>query len=671
MRDRTSGTTALVSVNAAGTATGNSWADLPTITPDGRFVAFNSAATDLTPTPDSNQESDVFVRDVTSGTTNLVSINASGTAAGNGISFISGISADGRYVLFESKASDLTTTTDTNSDYDVFIRDMSTGTTTLVSRNAAGTATGNFGSMTGGFTPDGRFVAFTSSATNLTTTSDSNGTTDIFVRDMSTGTTKLVSLNAAGTAAGNSYSTSPVLTPDGQFVAFRSQATNLTTTADSNGDYDVFVRDLSTGTTSLVSVNAAGTAAGNAASERFDTSDLIDITPDGRMVAFVSSASDLTTIPDSNLSDDVFVRNLTSGTTTLITQNTAGSAAGNGGSFDSAITPDGHFLAFDSTSSDLTTTTDSNGTTDVFLHDLTTGKTSLISTNSAGTASGNAYSNLPVIAPGGRSVAYNSGASDLTTTSDTNNDSDVFVFQIAALMVTNTNDSGPGSLRQAILDANNSPGSDNIDFNISGSGVHTISPLSALPQITAPVTIDGTSQPGYHPSNPVPIIELDGTSAGSSAGLRFGTGSDGSVIRALIINRFQREGIIINGSDNILIAGNYVGTNSAGSTAQGNNFGVELVFNSNGNTIGGTTAVARNIISGNGTNLVIGLSSDNLVQGNYIGINASGTGLLAASKITGSEWKSMVKMVRHRTTRSGEQRRRGGMSYQIITLVFR
>src|SRR5262249_14978172 len=149
--------------------------------------------------------------------------------------------------------------------------------------------------------------------------------------------------------------------------------------------------------------------------------------------------------------------------------------------------------------------------------------------------------------------------------------------------VTNTNDAGAGSLRQAILDANARPGPDTIQFNISGAGVHTISPLSALPSITEAVSIDGATQPGLAGT---PLIEIDGSGAGAGAsGLTITAG--GSTIRGLVINRFAADGIRISGASaaSNTVQGNYIGTNAAGTAALGNGeYGVYVV-DASSNTI--------------------------------------------------------------------------------------
>jgi hypothetical protein len=205
---------------------------------------------------------------------------------------------------------------------------------------------------------------------------------------------------------------------------------------------------------------------------------------------------------------------------------------------------------------------------------------------------------------------------------------------LASFTVTNPNDSGAGSLREAILDANASSGADIITFSI-GNGAQTINLLSALPAITGPVTIDATTQPGF---SGAPLIELNGASVtGSASGLYINAGS--STVRGLIINRFQANnashGIYITVGGSNRVEGNYIGTNALGTAAMGSGGNGVFVFNSSGNTIGGTTSSARNIISGNAFDGILisqSGSTGNLVQGNYIGTNVSANASVANTR---------------------------------------
>jgi hypothetical protein len=192
-----------------------------------------------------------------------------------------------------------------------------------------------------------------------------------------------------------------------------------------------------------------------------------------------------------------------------------------------------------------------------------------------------------------------------------------------SFVVTNTNDSGVGSLRQAILDANSTAGVDNITFRIPGAGPHTITPAAALPTVSDPVAIDATTQPGFAGS---PVIVLNGAGAGGGVhGLTITGGL--SAVRGLAIRSFTGNGILLSGRGGNLIERNYIGTDVTGTIDQGNGLNGVYVLNSGGNTIGGPSASARNLVSGNGGEgvRVDGPSSvGNVIQGNYIGTTASG-----------------------------------------------
>jgi Tol biopolymer transport system component len=428
VRDLQSGTTTLVSVNKDGTDSGNNRSSVPVISADGRFVAFLSDASDLV-AADNNGAGDVFVRDLQSGTTTLVSVNKDGTDSGNGFSGgAPAISADGRFVAFTSSAHDLVAT-DTNSidvwNGGVFVRDLRSGTTTLVSVNKDGTDSGNSGSGGPVISADGRFVAFGSTASDLVAI-DSDYMPNVYVRDLQRGTTTLVSVNTDGTDSGNNASWVGAISADGRFVAFESYASNLLA-ADSNGTGDVFVRDLQSGTTTLVSVNKEGTDSGNSGSGG------PVISADGRFVAFNSDASDLVAT-DTNgpgfWGSDIFVRDLQSSSTTLVSVNKDGTDSGNGRSLHHVISADGRFVAFNSDASDLVAM-DTNSIDvwngDAFVRDLRSGTTTLVSVNKDGTHTGNSYSAAPVISADGRFMAFQSSASDLVAT-DTNGTYDIFVF---------------------------------------------------------------------------------------------------------------------------------------------------------------------------------------------------------------------------------------------------
>jgi len=203
----------------------------------------------------------------------------------------------------------------------------------------------------------------------------------------------------------------------------------------------------------------------------------------------------------------------------------------------------------------------------------------------------------------------------------------------ATFTVTNTNDSGPGSLRQAILDANANPGADTIAFDIPGAGVHTITPLTSLDVVTDAVVIDGYTQPGSSENtspigtNAVLLIELDGSSA-AGVGLDLnGPSTSGSVIQGLVVNRFL-TGIEVSNSDGVVVRGNFLGTDPAGLSARPNDTGVEC--GANATRIGGPSPGDRNLVSGNtagtfsGALVIDGLGTNAKAQGNLIGTDATG-----------------------------------------------
>ena len=352
VRDRQSGVTTRVSVSSSGIES-NEMSDRPSISSDGRYVAFYSYASNLVAN-DTNEAYDVFVHDRQTGQTTRVSVSSAG-AQGNAPSFQPALSYDGRYVVFYSDASNLVDG-DTNNKDDVFVHDRQNGQTTRVSVNSAGEQ-GNSDSYICDISGDGRYVAFHSWASNLVT-GDSNNTGDVFVRDLVDNQTTRVSLSSSGDQ-GNASSSFPSISSDGRYVAFWSAANGLID-QDDNGWQDIFVHDRQTGQTTSVSVTAAG-ATGNGSSYRPAISD------DGRYVAFESYANDLVTGDTTFSSTDMFVRDRQMGQTKRLSVSSAG-AQGNGFSGMAAISPDGRYVAFSSGASNLIAN-DTNQVDDIFLHD--------------------------------------------------------------------------------------------------------------------------------------------------------------------------------------------------------------------------------------------------------------------------------------------------------------
>ncbi len=337
------GTTSRVSVDSQGRQS-NGLSDRPAISADGRYVSFEGAnASNLVP-GDTNNVADVFVRDRVRGTTERVSVDSAGNQSNNGSAY-SSISGDGRYVAFQSIASNLVPG-DTNNAIDVFVRDRQTGQTGRVS-----VATGGAQATVGGGGPaisaDGRYVAFMSPGADLVP-NDTNGAWDVFVHDQRTSVTERVSVDSAGNQ-GNGDSTSPAISGDGRYVAFVSAASNLVP-GDTNAVADVFVHDRVAGTTERVSVDGAGNQA-NGASGELGAFHPGYISTDGRYVTFASTASNLVA-GDTNGVADVFVRDRVAGTTERVSIDSAGNQATGSSSFPT-ISADGRYVAFGSTAANL------------------------------------------------------------------------------------------------------------------------------------------------------------------------------------------------------------------------------------------------------------------------------------------------------------------------------
>jgi Tol biopolymer transport system component len=351
VHDRSSGETSCVSVNGLGVS-GNDTSSSPAISADGRYVTFSSRATNLVP-GDSGGHWDVFVHDRLHRSTERISVNAHG-AGGNGESAYPTLSADGRYVAFESDAGNLVPG-DSNGVNDIFVHDRETGLTRRVSVDSQGFE-GNSRSAYGRISADGTYIAFQSLASNLVP-QDMNSALDIFERDLRTGQTRRISLATSG-MEGNGTSANAAISADGRYVAFHSWSNNLVP-GDSNLESDIFVRDRQLDQTARVSVDSFG---GEANDRSLDPS----ISSDGRFVAFFSDATNLV-VGDGNHDPDVFVHDRATGLTTRVSVNSLGVEGNHGGRYPS-ITADGRFVAFDSSSTDLVPG-DTNRVTDVFVRD--------------------------------------------------------------------------------------------------------------------------------------------------------------------------------------------------------------------------------------------------------------------------------------------------------------
>jgi len=409
------GTTERVSVSSAGEQ-GDFGSDGGSISADGRYVAFGSGASNLVPA-DTNPEGDVFVHDRQTGETERVSVS-SGGEQGNHVSFVSAISADGRYVAFMSYASNLVPG-DTNGTFDIFVHNRQTGETEQVSVSSAGEQ-GNAQSLHPFINADGRYVGFWSDAINLVP-GDTNGTRDVFVHDRQTGETERVSVSSAG-EQGNDWSSDCSISADGRYVTFASGASNLVP-GDTNGTFDIFVRDRQTGETERVSVSSAGEQGNNSGSLYAGSGG--SISADGRYVAFMSGATNL--VPgDSNGAYDIFVHDRQTRETERVSVSSTGEQ-GNEFSTDPHISADGRCVVFSSPASNLVPG-DTNGgyyQYDVFVHDRQTRETERVSVSSTGEEA-NYGAMIPFVSADGRYVGFTSDATNLVP-GDTNHWWDVFV----------------------------------------------------------------------------------------------------------------------------------------------------------------------------------------------------------------------------------------------------
>ena len=380
----------------------------PIISPDGRYVLFASLANNLVLTGNHSPiplpfpaKLNVYLRDRTNLTTTLVSVNLAGTGGGNGDSLPAGLSPDGRYVLLESSASDLLAG-DTNNAADIFMRDLSAGTNLLVSISTNGIP-GNGASRGSVMTPDGRYVAFVSTASDLVAR-DTNGIADVFVRDLQAAVTTLVSVGAtASSSLGGGASEFPDITPDGRYVAFYSTATNLVPNEVNSGD--IYVCDLVNGTTTwasrsaLAAVQSAMSATAVAAYNHV-------LSADGQFVTYDASPSSSL----GGLAGVILRYNLFSGLTDVVHTN-AVAFSGLPENFRSVdMTPDGRFIAF---------LANTNGTpaksSCVYVWDAQSGATTLASGDLSNNVPTNSVCDRPSLDPSGRFVLFLSNATNLVT----------------------------------------------------------------------------------------------------------------------------------------------------------------------------------------------------------------------------------------------------------------
>lgn len=367
------------------------------VSTDGRFVAFDSEATNLM-LSDLNNTSDVFLRDLTQGTTSPVSVNVNGTQADGG-SGAPSISADGRFVAFESSASNLTSSPDANGFTDIYVKDMQTGVVVRASLSSAGSEPNNE-SASPSISGDGRFVVFDSDADNLVP-NDTNGRGDIFLRDLQLSTTVGVS------TFGNSGGYDASISLDGRFVVFSSSSTNLIPN-DTNGKADVFVYSVATGQIVRASVSSSG-------AEGLQSSLEPSISGDGRYVTFTSASINFASINTYDFAH-LYIRDMQAGVTTLVTAQDGFVLVGI--SDASEISANGRYIVYSFDDK-------GDGMPDrvLYVHDRVA-KTNTLAVGRTSDYTGNAI--FPSISGDGRLVVFSSSAGSFVS-DDTNNERDVFL----------------------------------------------------------------------------------------------------------------------------------------------------------------------------------------------------------------------------------------------------
>ncbi|MFK5894082.1 MAG: hypothetical protein QM504_12745 [Pseudomonadota bacterium] len=364
---------------------------------DGRYIAFNSEGINLVAN-DTNNVKDIFVRDTLNGTTKRVSVDSSGAQA-NWESASASITPDGRYILFRSDANNLINN-DTNNSTDIFLHDTSNGETKRVSI-ATGGGEANGPSLSPSMSSDARYIAFKSDATNLVA-GDNNNKVDIFVHDTVKGETRRVSADSNGADA-NGYSTGPIISEDGLYIVFNSEASNLINN-DTNNFLDTFVYNRTSNTTTRISVKSNGDQA-SADNNSYDYPTRPSISNNGQYISYTSSLIDLVD-NDTNNQIDVFIYNTATQETRRISVDSLGIEA-NASSAYPSISNDGRYISFSSFASNLVANDTNGHSSDIFVHDTQTGKTKLMSIDAQGVQFANSsYLVGPAISGDGQNVTY-------------------------------------------------------------------------------------------------------------------------------------------------------------------------------------------------------------------------------------------------------------------------
>jgi flagellin-like hook-associated protein FlgL len=383
------------------------------ISANSRYVVFISRATNLI-SGDTNGFRDIFRKDIITGEVLRVSTSSNGSQT-SGNSFNPQISDDGRYVVFESDASNLVSG-DTNGFRDIFRKDVITGEVLRVSSSINGSQS-NSNAFNAQISADGRYVAFESTASNLVE-GDNNAARDIFRKDMLTGDVLRVTTSSNGSQSNNNAFNAQI-SADGRYVVFESDASNLVA-GDNNAARDIFRKDMLTGEVLRVNTSSNGSQSNN-------NSNNAQISADGRYVVFSSDASNLVA-GDTNAATDIFRKDMQTGEVLRVSTNGNG-GEGNGVSFNSSISADGRYVLFGSSSTNLVEN-DRNNKSDIFRKDILTGEVLRVNTSSSGEEDNG--SNNGHISSDGRHIVFESISSNLVS-GDSNGASDIFLRDLSRM----------------------------------------------------------------------------------------------------------------------------------------------------------------------------------------------------------------------------------------------
>ena len=450
---------------------------------DGRFVVFSSDAPNLVAADPTPTGTDLYLHNLQTGETTLL------LAAQSSLTERDCLSSDGRFLVFDTF--DALVPEDINALTDVYVYDRQTDALSLVTVTPGGAGT-RLGGFSGSISPDGSLVVFGSRAPDIVA-NDTNGSSDVYVRDLALGQTRVLSVSSGG-VLGNGDSSLSSISADGKRVAFQSRATNLVA-GDTDDVFDVYVHNLETGETTLESVSSGGVKGLGFSGGSW-------ITDDGRLVVFVSAADNLVA-NDTNFAQDIFVRDTVGGTTTNVSVTSAGEQV-NDDSLFPAISRNGRYVAFTTRATNLGPTT--NNRNDIAVHDRMTGQTRLVT---PGTGNRNAL--FPIVSNSG-AVIFQSDATNLVP-NDTNNNRDVFFVPGAFMLPT---------------DPARVPFEDTGDLFVLDDGCHCV--LRVTPQRKVSVQLSSADIQSVTGAGSV-SLDNRGIAIDADANLYFGEREVGGVLR--------------------------------------------------------------------------------------------------------------------------------------------